>query len=116
MQPNVKPMLLVAIALALEIEVGLGIRGFFSASVFALGTMEVVIQYHTGGAKLTLSVCGGVRIQVIFWRYEHIFAETSWSTQSSGYVERGAQNAIYSTKLKKFDAFNFICRSCPNYE
>lgn len=89
-----------AIALALEIEVGLGIRGFFSASVFALGTMEVVIQYHTGGAKLTLSVCGGVRIQIIFWKYEYIFAETSWSTQSDGYVERGAQSAVYSTKLK----------------
>ena len=90
----------VAFELALEIEIGLGIRGVFSASVFGQGSIEVIIQYHTGGAKLTLSVCGGVRLQIIFWKYEYIFAETQWSTQSDGYVERNLQNNVYMTQLK----------------
>ena len=93
-----------AFELALEIEVGLGIRGFFSASVYGRGSIEVVIQYETGGSKLTLSVCGGVRIVIIFWKYEYVFAETEWSTQSGGYVERNVENDIYATQLKNLSA------------
>lgn len=89
-----------AFELALEIEVGLGIRGLLSASVFARGSIEVVIQYHTGGAKLTLAVAGGLRVQIIFWKQEYIFAETRWSTQSDGYIERGSTN-VYLTQLKE---------------
>lgn len=43
---------------------------------------------ESGATKLTLYVEGGVRIQIIFWKYEYSFGRAEWSTQSDGYVDR----------------------------
>ncbi|OQC14859.1 MAG: Calx-beta domain protein [Firmicutes bacterium ADurb.Bin080] len=77
-----------AIELAVEIECGIGIRGFLSASVYGRAGIEVIIQLESGATKLTLYVEGGVRIQIIFWKYEYSFGRAEWSTQSDGYVDR----------------------------
>lgn len=77
-----------AIELAVEIECGIGIRGFLSASVYGRAGIEVIIQLESGATKLTLYVEGGVRIQIIFWRYNYSFGRAEWSTQSDGYIDR----------------------------
>ncbi|MDD4839831.1 MAG: InlB B-repeat-containing protein [Clostridia bacterium] len=79
-----------AIELALEIECGIGIKGFLSASIYGRAGIEVIIQIESGATKLTLYVEGGVRIQIVFWKYQYSFGRAEWSTQSDGYVEREA--------------------------
>jgi len=93
-----------AIALSVEIECGIGIKGFLSASIYGQAGVEVIIQMESGGTKLTLWVQGGVRIQIIFWKYEYSFGRAEWSTQSEDYLER--QNVFQTTRLSAFKAEN----------
>lgn len=90
-----------AIELSLEIECGIGIRGFLSASVYGRAGIEVIIQLESGASKLTLYVEGGVRIQIIFWKFNYSFGRAEWSTQSSGYVDRAA--AFQSLQLSQLN-------------
>ncbi|NCA91945.1 DUF4855 domain-containing protein [bacterium] len=90
-----------AIELAVEIECGIGIRGFLSASVYGRAGIEVIIQLESGASKLTLYVEGGVRIQIIFWKFHYSFGRAEWSTQSDGYVDRAA--AFQSLQLSQLN-------------
>lgn len=91
-----------AISLTLEIECGIGIKGFLSASIYGQAGIQVIIQMESGGTKLTLWVEGGVRIQIIFWKYSYSFGRAEWSTQSSGYIER--ERVFEQARLSDFEA------------
>ncbi len=104
-----------AMELAIEIECGIGIKGFLSASVYGRAGIEIIIQMESGASKLTLYVEGGVRIQIIFWKYQYSFGRAEWSTQSGDYVERNsafatttlamlAQTTEYSGVAKLYNA------------
>ncbi|NLD26944.1 MAG: hypothetical protein GX661_06250, partial [Acholeplasmataceae bacterium] len=91
-----------AISLMLEIECGIGIKGFLSASVYGQAGIQVIIQMESGGTKLTLWVEGGVRIQIIFWKFTYSFGRAEWSTKTSDYIER--QGVFRNTRLSDFEA------------
>jgi|GEM_PF-2223652 hypothetical protein len=98
-----------AIGIALEIECGIGIKGFLSASVYGRAGIEVIIQLESGATKLTLYVEGGVRIQILFWKYTYSFGRAEWSTQSDGYVDRDAAlQSIHLSQLKNVSGYSGV--------